>query len=232
MNKLSICIPTYNRFEMTLESFRDVYCDERVHSIIILDDASTDGSYEQLLDATSSLTKIKIYRQEQNVDCYRNKFISVTYCPTEFCILLDSDNRIDISYLDAIYSEQWDAETIFTPEFAMPEFDFRNYSGLTLSKENIAQYVDKPLFETMLNAANYFVNRNNYIWVWDKSVDPVTSDSIFQSYNWLKAGYKIKVLPGLQYEHRVWPGSHYQNNVHRTPNGFHQSVLDKLKQMS
>jgi hypothetical protein len=83
----------------------------------------------------------------------------------------------------------------------------------------------------MLNAMNYFVHRDEYLRVWDGSIDPVTSDSLFQNYNWLKAGNEISVLPELEYEHRVHSGSHYQNNVRRTPRGFHESIIQKLKEL-
>lgn len=229
--KLSVVIPTYNRFEMTLESFWSVYLDERVQSIVIVDDASTDGSYEKIQQVVEQLDKVKLYRQLQNRDCYVNKHSAVAYSPTPYCILLDSDNKIDKSYLDAIFNEQWDQDTILTPEFARPQFDFRAYSGMIFSKENAAEYVDKPMWEVMLNACNYFVNRDNYLAVWDRDCDPVTSDSIYQAYNWLASGRKIKVVSGMQYEHTVHSGSHYQNNVSRTPHGFHESILQKIRDL-
>jgi hypothetical protein len=48
---------------------------------------------------------------------------------------------------------------------------------------------------------------------------------------WLESGKSIYVVPGLEYEHRVHDGSHYQNNVRRTPRGFHQDTENKLKSM-
>ena len=78
---------------------------------------------------------------------------------------------------------------------------------------------------------NYFVNRDEYLRVWDGSIDPVTSDSLYQNYNWLNGGNSIYVVPNLTYEHRVHSGSHYQNNVRRTPQGFHDSIIEKLKNM-
>lgn len=229
--KISIVIPTYNRFEMTLESFWGVYLDDRVQSIVIVDDASTDGSFEKMLDLREHLHKIEVLRQLQNRDCYVNKRSAVRESSNEYCILLDSDNKIDKSYLDAIFNEEWDQDTILTPEFARPQFDFRAYSGMTFSKENAAEYVDRPMWEVMLNACNYFVNRDSYLAVWDRDCDPVTSDSIYQAYNWLASGRKIKVVKGLQYEHTVHSGSHYQTQNHRTPQGFHESILQKLRSL-
>ena len=180
------------------------------------------------------LPKVKLYRNIKNQDCYRNKQIAISFTDneTDGCILLDSDNKIDTDYLDKIYSiPDWDINTIYTPSFAYPTFDFRDYEGLVITKENVSDYIDKPMFETMLNAANYFVNPFMYLEVWDGSKDPVTSDSIFQCFNWLLDGKSIYVVPGLTYQHKIHEGSHYKNNVTRTPQGFHESILQKLREL-
>lgn len=227
---ISLCIPSYNRVSMTLESFSNVYHDERISEIVVVDDASDWGVFMELKEVLDDFPKVKLYRNLSNQDCYRNKATSIGFSTNKWCILLDSDNIIDADYLDKIFAiERWDERTIYTPEFAAPNFNFADYAGLLITEENVAQYIDRPLFETCLNAANYFVNKTEYLEVWDGSVDPVTSDSIFQCYNWLRAGNKIQIVPGLTYQHRVHPGSHYQNEKHRTPSGFHESVLNKIR---
>jgi hypothetical protein len=121
---------------------------------------------------------------------------------------------------------------ILNPSFAKPHFDFRMHQCTLIDKSNVHEYyMHSGSFQTMLNAMNYFVNRDEYLRVWDGSIDPVTSDSLYQNYNWLKAGNSIYVVPGLEYEHRVHSGSHYQNNVRRTPQGFHESIVQKLKEL-
>lgn len=232
--KISICIPTYNRVEMTIESFEAVYFDERISEIIIVDDASNLEVFNELKEICDALPKVSLYRNDVNKDCYFNKKIAIEYSDnsTDGCILLDSDNIIDVSYLDKLYEiKEWDVDTIYTPSFAAPHFDFRGYEGLLITKENVAAYIDKPMFEVLLNAANYFVHPFMYLEVFNPTVNPVTSDSIFQCYNWLMEEKKICVVPGLQYQHRVHSGSHYQNNVARTPQGFHQGILNNLRQL-
>lgn len=231
--RISLCIPTWNRFEQTIESFMDVYADPRIGEIIIVDDASDLSIFHQLREVTEKFEKIKLYRNVSNFDCYRNKYTCISFAKYPFAILLDSDNHIDKSYIDRLYEIQiWKNKFFYTPCFAYPHFDFRAYSGMVFTKENAHEFVDKPMWETMLNAANFFVNREAYLQAFDDSIDPVTSDSILISYNHLKNGGCIYCVDGLQYEHTVHSGSHYQNNVHRTPNGFHQNILNSLRQLS
>ncbi len=234
MEQLSICIPTWNRYELTINSFSKVLNDERIAEVIIVDDASTDGSFEKLLEHLYVFNsgKIKLHRNSHNIDCYRNKCKAVSFSETAYCILLDSDNIISKEYLDKIYEYEWDENTILAPTFAKPNFDYRAFSGLTITKENVGEYMSKPMFSTALNTANYFVNKANYLEVWDGKVDPVTSDSIYFNYCWLNSGRKIHFVEGLEYFHLVHPQSHYQNNVKRTPQGFHEQIELQLKQMS
>lgn len=216
---------------MTLDAFSYVYDDPRIESITIVDDASDQHYFEELKQRCSQFEKINLIRNDFNRDCYFNKYTALINSSSKWNILLDSDNRIGADYVNKLYDiEQWDDETIYTPSFAAPHFDFKKYSGLLITKENVAEWIDKPLFETMLNAANFFVNKDKYCEVFDPNVNPVTSDSIYISYLWLKSGYKIKVVEGLEYFHKVHDGSHYKNNVHRTPNGFHESILQKLRE--
>ena len=235
--KVSISIPTYNRVDVLIESFSKVISDERVSDIFISDDASDIEIFQQVRSIIEVLNqthgnKISMSRNLSNQDCYFNKRTAVMGAKQPFCILLDSDNIIDTDYLDRLYEiESWDADTIYTPDNAYPNFDFTAYSGLLINKENVAEHIDKPLLETMLNAANYFINKDAWLSVWDGSENPVTSDSIYVCMKWLQADKKIKVVEGLKYFHRIWEQSHYRTQNHRTAPGFHQSILNTLKNL-
>jgi len=209
-----------------------VHDDERIKSILVNDDDSELEQFEILKKNCLIFDKVKLCRNLFNIDCSANKMRSIWLSECEYNILLDSDNVIDSkNYIDKIFEYEWRPDIILTPDFAEPHFDFRSYSGLLITKENVSEYIDKPMFETMLNANNFFVNRDKYLEVYgEDKFDPVTSDSIYFCYKWLASGNKIQVVPGLKYFHRVHRG-HYQENVHRTMPGFHQSILDKLKQL-
>lgn len=232
MRKISIAIPNYNRTDLLLESFMQVYDDARVEEIIISDDHSDIAMYNQLEDLFTMMPKVRMRRNEKNVDCYQNKLCAVSMASQGYVILFDSDNVLTKSYLDKIYEYEWNPSVILTPSFAAPNFDFRPYEGVMIDRTNVASYIDKPMFEVCLNACNYFVNKDSYIETWDVFEDPVTSDSIYMASRWIESGKQIYIVPGLTYNHRVHDGSHYQKNVHRTKVGFHQELLNKLKTMS
>lgn len=230
--RISIAIPTWNRFEQTIASFIEVYADERIGEIIVTDDASDLNIFHELREVCDRLPKVKLLRNAINQDCYRNKMTALSFAKYPFCILLDSDNSIGRDYLDKLYEfDYWESDCIYTPSFARPTFDFRRYAGLTITRSNVSQYISLPMLETCLNAANYFVNKDTWLKAFDDNTDPVTSDSIFIVYNHLKDGGKLKIVEGLEYEHKVHDGSHYKNNVHRTPRNFHQTILNNLRNL-
>ena len=230
MNKISIIIPTWERVDMTLRSFSKVYDDERIYKIIIVDDCSSDGVYNELVNRTKDLNKINLYRNDVNLDANKNKMKSVSLSPTDYCILLDSDNEIDIEYIDKIYEQTWAEDTILQPTFAKPLFDFRILNGLIVNKQNIMEHIDKHHFDTSLNGGNYFFNKEKYLSVWDDSINPYAYDVIYQNYNWLKAGYNIQYVEGLEYTHNVHDGSYYIKVSHLNPE-FLDELVKKLRNM-
>jgi hypothetical protein len=238
--RISFCCPTYNREGVLLESFAQIGDDERVQFIHLSDDESELELFNRVISRLNKLPyidKISITRNLHNRDCFvnkRNAVIGQKDKITDWVILGDSDNIFGVDYLDAIYSiKNWEEDTIYTPEFAAPNFDFRAYAGLVITKENVAQYIDLPMFETMCNANNFFLNRNSYLSldIWEKGYDPITSDSIYVCLKWLEAGNKIKIVEGLTYFHRVWEQSHYRTNISRTPFGLHQNILNQLRNL-
>lgn len=231
---ISAAFTNYNRTDLLFEAIEPFLSDAWISEIVISDDCSKDDIYQTVLWKYNGIDKVKIYRNETNLDCYRNKKQAVSLATNEWVLLLDSDNIFSKEFIDTIFSQQpFNKTWAYAPEWARPHFNFRAISGTAISKNNVASVLPNGNCSTMLNAMNYLVNREEYLRVFGLSghIDPVTSDSLFQNYNWLKGGNTVYVTPGLQYDHRVHEGSHYQKNVRRTPSGFHDSIIEKLKNM-
>lgn len=227
---ISFSLTTYNRFEFTKNCIDSVINDGRISEIVCHDDDSEDQYWDKLYWEYKGVDKIKLTRNRRNLDCYENKMMSVLSAESEYCIVADSDNTYPKEYIDAIFNEEWDMKTILAPSFARDTFDYREFSGLIVTKENVNEYFDKPFFSTMMNTMNFFVHREEFLRTWDGTVDPVTADSIYFAYCWLARGNKIKVVEGMEYQHAIHSGSHYVNNCNRTGN-FHSEVENKIRQL-
>lgn len=231
IKQISLAIPTHCRYTLLLESFRRVLDDDRIREVVISDDCSPDGSFEKIVALFCEHPKIRIFRNKENMDCYANKRQAVERATSEWVILFDDDNILDRDYLDRLYSFPiWTPSMIYAPDWAKPHFNYQAFAGMVISRRNVARMMLQPHFKTALNTCNYFVHRQSFLDVWDGSVNPHTSDSLYQCFNWLRAGKQIMIVAGLQYFHRVHEGSHYKHNWRKTGN-FAKQLEQRLRQL-
>lgn len=206
--KLSLCITNYNRLDMLIESFQDVLDDPRIDEVVISDDCSRESIWEALLAWAKDKPKVKLFRNVMNLGMSQNKAKSIIHAKNQWCLLLDSDNRLEKVYLDALEKEDLIApEVIYMPDKAVPEFDYSAYGGFTFTRSNIKNHIDDPTFFMMLNTCNYVVNRNFYLQAFVPNHNVKESDTLWHAYNHLLAGGSLKVVQGMQYFHRVHEGS-------------------------
>jgi len=210
---LSLCLTTFNRFHLTIESFAQIINDSRIDDIVILDDASTDGSFEKLVEHYKDILKVRMIRQAQNRGMSMNKRDAIGYAKNEWCVILDSDNVIGPDYLDAIEKTMLYGDTIYCPSFAMPEFDYRRYESFTVKKGDAAKLIREDMFNTCMNTCNCLVHRDTYLQTYRHNPAHIASDTIWHAYNHLKAGGSFYIVPGMQYFHRVHKGSGFLENA-------------------
>lgn len=208
----SLCITTYNRFDMLMESFAQVVNDNRISEILIVDDCSPAGMQNKIDFHVREIPKIKFYKNNVNLGMSRNKVRSVELASNPWCIIFDSDNVIDPSYLDAL-PEYLAPSVIYCPNFAKPQFDYRKYAGQTINADNAGKVMSKPMGECALNTCNYLVNREEYLRVYEYNPDMKGTDTIWFNYLWLKAGNSLHVVKGMEYMHRVHAGSGFMHEV-------------------
>lgn len=222
---------------MLTQSFAEVLDDDRIREVAVSDDCSPDDCYAKLVAKWDGHPKVKLYRNKHNVDCYRNKKQAVELATSDWVILLDDDNVIGPDYLDRLWElPAWDANVLYCPDLAHPHFNYQRFAGPVISCRNVAYFMAMPHkkgeteFRTALNTCNYFFHRQTYLQRWVGNVDPVTADTMFHAFNWLRAGGFMVFVRGMQYIHRIHAGSHYKNNHKRTGN-FAHLLEQKLRQM-
>jgi glycosyltransferase involved in cell wall biosynthesis len=236
---ISLCLTSYRRDSLVWEAIQQVVNDERITEIVICDDASGSLYTDTLVTLNHQYPKIKVIINDKNVGCYKNKARAVSHASNEWVYLLDSDNVISPEAIDELYKYNvhhgWKRDTILAPDFAWPTFDYRHFSDITFHKGNVSKFVDHKRFDCLINTANYFFHRDEYIANHDPNIEPWTADTIYTNYRWLNRGNKIHVLKGLQYFHRTddfkgQEGSHYKTHNKRT-NGLSKKIEQKLKQL-
>lgn len=222
---ISLCITTYNRYELLLESFDKVLGDPRISEIIIVDDCSKPeilNLLSETLSGSAYADRVRLYINEENIGMSRNKVRAIELATNPWCILFDSDNVIDSSYLDALFSS-WEMHKkffgdvpptqIYCPSFAKPQFDYRAYEGWTIAVPTVRAFMNDGTGQCLMNTCNYVVNREEYLRVYDYNPNMKGTDTIWFNYLWLKAGNSFYVVPGMEYMHRVHAGSGFMADV-------------------
>jgi glycosyltransferase involved in cell wall biosynthesis len=216
---------------MTIESFAQVLDDPRIDDIVILDDCSTDGSYEKLVKHFSGVEKVRVIRQVKNRGMSLNKRDAIAYAKNDWAIIFDSDNILGKDYLDAflqiIKTEiPLYANFIYCPEFAKPKFDYRGYAGNVFDAKYASTFIAEDKFNMLLNTCNYVVNKSFYLASYETNAAHLASDTIWHNYNHLKFGGRFYVVPNMQYFHRVHPGSGFLKDI-----GYNMKQAEKIRKM-
>jgi len=211
---ISLCIPSYNRTNMVLESFSNVLESNIINEIIIVDDFSNESNYETLKVLLSNINnpKIKLFRNTENKKAFHNKIEAVKKANNKWIILLDSDNILTQNYIDSIPKEL-DEKIFYLPSRAIcesPYLDYRNFSGLIIDKTEYKKLAnsDDPKTLCLFNTGNYFFNKETYldsIRLDEELMDCKALDPFYQIYLGFKYihNFKLNVVQGMEYYHRL-----------------------------
>ena len=127
---LSLCITNFNRDQMLFESFQNVLNDDRVSEIVIVDDCSQESIVRKIRDYVKSYPKIKFFQNRKNLGCYRNKAEAIKMATNEYVIIFDSDNIMTKAYIDKIFEQEWDENTILAPDYVV-SFNYRHFGDVS-----------------------------------------------------------------------------------------------------
>lgn len=206
--KISVAIPHYERSDLIHVALKHIWRDDRIAEIVVLDDGSSAASFEKLNRVLQRFgNKIRLFRREDNRGTLATKVEVVSLCEYPWVILLDSDNTVFPSYLDALFEiPSWDPDAIYCPDSPYPHFDFRHLAGKTLDfKEVHSLALTHSLPAAFINDGNYFLNRDAFLEI----VSPYrdyrvhAADVLFANYLWLSAGKRLHVLCDASYYHRI-----------------------------
>lgn len=89
---ISVIIPSWNAGSLLREAIHSVIDDEAVGEIIVVDNASTDGSIESL--AALKMPKLVLIRNPRNVGATQGRDIAINHARHEIIAFLDADDLL------------------------------------------------------------------------------------------------------------------------------------------
>jgi glycosyltransferase involved in cell wall biosynthesis len=223
--KISLCIPTMNRYKDYLSKFLPKYIDYDVFDEIIIIDENGLDKY-QLDQQFAGNERVKVFTNDVRLGAFRNKLKCIEKAKNEWVFLLDSDNFIGPDFAKTLkeYVEQTslDPATIYYPETALinwkpqPPGMFGSIVRGQLDKQSIKErciqnFADMQFF---LNAGNYLLHRNvlNYNYdYWKELIDACKCyDTIFFVFLMTYTNnMRLTTIPKLRYNYAAHQDSYY-----------------------
>lgn len=95
-NDLTVIIPMYNADKFIEETIKSIIDQTyKNFNVIILDDNSTDQSYEIVRELTKFESRFKVIRNEENQGYLKSTNILLSFVKTEYCAFWDADDTCD-----------------------------------------------------------------------------------------------------------------------------------------
>lgn len=227
----SLCIPTIDRFNFLKDSIPRYLNNKLIGEIIICDENGND--YDSISKHFQN-EKIKLYVNKEQLGPFLNKLKCCKLASLEWIALIDSDNFADEKYFESAYnfiqSNNCNNNTILSPSFAKPRFDYRNLIGMIYKKNNFRTNRQKEFellgsnerSEILMNTGNYILNRhltdnlnikdNMNIIKQSFACDVILMNTMF----FQQVDAELYVVKDMEYDHVVHNGSIYINTHAQT----------------
>jgi hypothetical protein len=226
--KISLCIPTVDRYRLFLSKAIPVYlrCD-LIDEIIIVDENGNDkeaieNEYDPLPE------KLKLFENDRRLGAFKNKLKAISKAKNDWVCIFDSDNMLSKEYFQSWYNfaekHPLDPTEIYCPSYALcnfkvhENFNFRGLVGKVVNKDFIQRSAtnDFSKVEIMLNNGNYILHKSILEFPFDKFEQQIKTargyDVILFNYLMIyHKGYSLHVVPDMKYNHAVHDGSYFLN---------------------
>lgn len=222
MDTISLGIPFYNTSQYFIDCIQYALENDFVSEIVVNDDCSSEDQWNKLNQIVETLdtNKIKLFRNQENLGAFRNKYLTVFNCSNSWVYLLDSDNHAFKNSYDLIKSIlDTDPLIVYSPQHLYcKNDDVENYEiisdynfkydliGVEETKDMI--FKQTKWFDWFFNSGNYVLNRDTYINALkepyeDKSTTLLDADTAVAFYFLLKYDVKFKVVESFSHHHRL-----------------------------
>jgi len=227
--KISLCIPTMNRFDDFLDKYLDKYIQYLNSGIIdeiVICDENGDDFYKIYMKyghfISNNPNKIKVFKNEQILGVFFNKMKVCSLANNKYIALIDSDNFADETYFkiakEYIMNNELPEHFVLAPSFARPMFNFKTSIGC-IKKNNMSDFLDRNMFQICLNSGNYILSNNLHSKIqYDIEFIPkvISCDVIY--FNLLcfqqLENFEMHIVEGMEYNHVIHAGSTQTNNCH------------------
>lgn len=217
--KLSLCIPTLDRFDTFLSKNLPDYLSNRYIDEIVISDEN--GNDIKKIRQHFPDNKLKLYSNDKVLGAYLNKEKVVSLASNTWVVLLDSDNYAPIEYYIAferyVMEHGLHPNTIYMPAGWLKSNRnyYNQYGDIDFTIQNAKHYFD----DCMWNTGNYIVNKNTYLHVKNNYEYLIpccySLDVIYKNAILLENNVHFRLVKDMLYDHVVHDGSYYIHTSHQ-----------------
>lgn len=119
---VSIALCTYNGEKYLPQQLASIINQTYANlEIIIIDDCSTDNTFELLMKLTKGIPNVRIERNEQNLGFTKNFEKVISYCKGDFIAISDQDDIWDLEKIEILVNEIGENDLIFHDSLLIDE---------------------------------------------------------------------------------------------------------------
>lgn len=151
----SILIAHYNNFEYFKDCYQSILNQTYQNfEVIIVDDCSTDGSYEKVKDWVKKDSRFKVFQNEENKGVGYTKGRLIDLAAGEICGFLDPDDALHKEALEIVIKNFCDENDVAV--YSQCYFCDEHLNTIHILKSNEAISNGNPLFFNIFFEVNHF----------------------------------------------------------------------------
>lgn len=228
-NHVSLCIPSFNRYEFLLQSLPHYLVVDRIFEVIVSDDLNSDDVAKlrvhlvQNASFSENIFKLKLHSSTTFLGALRNKLRCVDISSCRWVGIVDSDNFASNALYWSALPNALVENVIYLPEILMGtkwNFNFIRFQFGTISKLNWPSVYSFNSFahNVLFNTGNFVVPKsvfpawNALLELSNEFVDGLGPDVYFLTHQAMCADFVFKIVENMTYFHRVHAGSIWLTN--------------------
>jgi len=227
----SILIANYNNHQYFIDCYNSLINQTfEDYEIIIVDDCSTDGSFEKIRDLTGANPKVRLYKNLENKGVGYTKRKCIEYASGEICGFVDPDDSISLNALQKILShyKKNKVVAVYSQFFMCDE----NLTPRNIFKGSRPSPLHSHLFFNIFLKANHFFTFRKSAYDKTCGINPNLTSAVDQDL-YLKlyetGNFKFVKKPLYYYRSNTNGVSQNTNKKQELINNWHTVLLDTIK---
>lgn len=230
MIKFSILVAHYNNYNYFTECYDSILKQTyQEYEIVLVDDCSTDDSYQKIIELTKDNPKVKIFRNEENSGVGLTKKRCIDLASGEICGFVDPDDTLTENALQIIIENYTENNIVVYSQFY--ECDAKLNPIKLFPHSRAIKNGNKLFFNVFFEATHFFTFKREAYYktsgINDKLTSAVDQDLYLKLYE--IGNFKFVKAPLYYYRIHEKGVSQESSKKEKLHQNWHQTILDTTK---